>query len=159
MDTPKNDLSKKQKKALVRDSPLEELMDALTVAREETLAAKFELNKVIAWSEGERQRLEYEIVELKKDLVDANFDLDVRIHEIATAAVKAAVLAAATDPNAVSVDQVKLNTYDLMLKTPVQKNIVTDIPHPQDISRPSPPQGPPPARGVQVVELFPTFCC
>jgi hypothetical protein len=153
MNTPKNELTKKQNRESTRDSPLEEIMDALTVAREETLAAKFELNKVIAWSEGERQRLEYEIVELKKDLVDANFDLDVRIHEIATAAVKAAVLAAATDPNAVSIDQVKLNTYDLMLKTPVQKNIVTDIPHPP------PPQGPPPARGVQVVELFPAFCC
>ena len=158
MDSPANDLSKKQKKALAnsrRDSPLEELMDALAVAREETMAAKYELNKVIAWSEGERERLEREIVELKKDLVDANFDLDVRIHEIATAAVKAAVLAAATNPDAVSVDEVKLNTYDIILKTPAQKKIVSDI----SSSHPPPPQGPPPARGVEVVELFPVFCC
>lgn len=155
MDSQANDLSKKQKRAIARDSPIEELMDALTVAREETLAAKFELNKVIVWSEGERERLEHEIVELKKDLVDANFDLDVRIHEIARAAVKAAVLAAATNPDAVSVDAVKLDTYDLILRSPVQKKIVTDV----SSSQPQPPPGPPPARGVEVVELFPAFCC
>jgi len=173
-----------------KDSPIEELINALAVARDETFVAKVELNTVIttseieiaqaknelenakeetttaknelntliAWSEGEYTRMNEEITLLKKELAEANIDLDMRIREIAREAVRAAVLAAVTNPERPAVKQDTLDTYSISLEAPSQKMFGKLLDRQAKAKVATVQQEIVQHKGVDIVETFPLFC-
>ena len=82
----------------LRDTPVEELMDALSVARQEAAMAKEELNKAIEMSERDHGVITKELEGLRAELAEARSILDTRIEIIAKQAAAAAVAKWAAAP-------------------------------------------------------------
>jgi hypothetical protein len=82
----------------LRDTPVEELMDALSVARQEAAMAKEELNKAIEMSERDHGVITKELESLRAELAEARSILDTRIEIIAKQAAAAAVAKWAAAP-------------------------------------------------------------
>ena len=169
----------------VIDTPVEELIDALALARQETAFAKEQLNTALEMSEKDHVVMSQELSQLKEELARAQALLDDRIVKAAKKVAEETVAnwrsstplpdsrwpsAVAENPTSIPVINLSLRDIAVLTMTaPVQKSIVSDNGNIQPVvltqqkskrlesAYPHPQEAP--SGGVPVAEVFPMFCC